>query len=440
MTKKRRGGRRRSADERMLPEALEELLRPMAREAAREHMTLGQVVSSSPMSELLGRFVELMLEAEQEHHLGYGWGERENEALRFNNRRNGYGSKVLKTQFGEVPISVPRDREGSFLPRVVPKHGQLSETIAGQILSLYTSGMSQRDIHCHIEELYNIEVDDGLVSRVVARVEPELIAWRNRPLEAVWPCVFVDALYVNTRHESGVERTAVYTAVGYNCEGIRQILGVWMAGEGQKSESASFWHQVLLDLKRRGVEDIFILCADGLTGMEQAVATNFPQTRFQRCVVHLIRNSMRYVPSKMRQEASADVRAIYQAVSFEAAKFALQQLQEKWSRKEPHLCDVWKNALPHLENLWTYGYALRRMVYTTNMVENLHRQIRKVTKTKSSFPNHDSALRLITLKLREIHNGYKLPRSDWAAIRAELELTFKDRVPNYIPWEDRVDS
>lgn len=434
-THKRTGGRPRPQSRNQLPEEFEQFLEPLARRAAQERQTLGQAMAHGDLAKLIGRFVELTLQAELDHHLGYGWGERDGDLVDHANVRNGYSPKELKTQFGHAPIGVPRDRHGSFEPAIVPKYQGLSDAIAEQIVSLYAKGLSTRDLRRHIEELYHIEVDEGLVSRVVASVEPELVAWRSRPLEAVWACVFIDAVHLKVRQPTGVEPTAIYTAVGYDPTGHRHILGLWIGAEGQTGESASFWHRALVELKGRGVADIFIVCADGLSGLEEAVQTSFPRARFQPCVVHLVRNAMKYMPHKKRKEAIDQVRAIYQAPTYEAAQLALRRLEDRWGASEPHLCRVWREALPRLENLWGYGPALRQLVYTTNLVENIHRQVRKVTKTRASFPNPASALRLVTLALREVDQKYTRVRSDWPAIRCELELTFGERVPPMWPTE-----
>lgn len=426
----RTGGRPRPVSRNQLPDELEQLLTPIAQQAVEQEMTLGEAMHSGPLAQLIGRFVEIALQAEMDQHLGYGWGQRQKAQQGQENLRNGYSTRQLKTELGAVTIEKPRDRQGTFESQLLPSHGQLSDTLTQQILSLYTRGMSTRDIQHHIQNMYHLDIDSDLVSRVVAKVEPDLIAWRSRPLTSTWACVFLDAIHLKVRQPTGVESTAVYVAIGYDCEGARHILGVWMAPEGQTGESAHFWHQALLELKNRGVQDIFILCADGLQGLEEATQLNFPKARFQPCVVHLIRNSMKYLPYDQRKEVATKLKTIYLARTFEAAQDALKVLKDTYGAKEPHLVRVWEEALPRLENLWTYGEALRRMVYTTNIIENMNRQIRKSTKTRGSFPSIPSALRLVTLVLIEAQESYKKRRGDWQEIRTELVFTFSSRVPS----------
>jgi putative transposase len=423
MTRRKQvGGRVAKPSKNQLSPELEALLAPIAEQAVEQRLTLGQAMHSGPLAQLIGRFVEIALRGELTHHL-------ETDSLHAHNVRNGSFSRQLTTEFGQVEVTRPRDRNSTFEPSILPKHGQLSDTIAEQIVSLYTRGMTTRDIRQHLSDMYHTDFDDDLVSRVLERVEPELIEWRNRPLPSVFACVFVDCLYMKIRHETGVENTAVYVAMGYDDQGMQHILGTWVAEEGQTGESASFWHKIFLELKRRGVQDIFILCADGLVGMEKAVQTVYPATRFQLCVVHLMRNSTQEVAWKERLEVCASAREIYQAVSVEAAGQALKRLDSKWGTKYPGFVKVWTNAMPKLENLWNYGEALRKMVYTTNALENVNRIIRKGTKTRGSFPNRASALRLVTLILKQTQEGYKRARGDWRQIRLELDIHFAGRLP-----------
>lgn len=419
---KRTGGRQARPSKNQLPPELEAILAPIAEQAVEQRQTLGQAMHGGPLAQLIGRFVELALQGEMSRHL-----EQQSPDAGYN-VRNGSFSRQLVTEFGKVEVQRPRDRNASFEPAILPKHGQLSDTIASQIISLYTRGMTTRDIRKHLSELYHTDFDDDLVSRVMERVEPELVEWRNRALPDIFACVFVDCLYIKMRHETSVENTAVYVAMGYDMEGMQHILGTWVAEEGQTAESASFWHKILIELKKRGVKDIFILCSDGLSGMEKAVEVVYPATRHQTCVVHLIRNSTKSVACKHRAEVCADARKIYQAVSFEKAQQELKQLSEKWNAKYPEFVNAWTRAMPKIERLWDYGEALRKMVYTTNALENINRIIRKGTKTRSSFPNLASGLRLVTLILKQTQEGYKRARGDWSQIRAELLIHFGDRL------------
>nr|MBA2661501.1 IS256 family transposase [Lujinxingiaceae bacterium] len=293
---------------------------------------------------------------------------------------------------------MPRDRNASFAAQVLGKGASVSEELERQVISMYAGGMTTRDISAHVRELYNTEVSDMFVSRLVERLDPELAAWRNRALEPLYPVVFVDCLHQKIRQANGVVSTAIYQVCAYDEQGNLEVLGVWTAPATQSpKESASFWHQVLIELEGRGVKDILILCGDGLSGLEQTVNAVYPHTLFLTCVVHLVRNSLRLVNWKERKPIAKSLRAIYGASTFEQAEYALLAFEEQWGSRHPGLVKQWKVNLVKISALWGLPATLRKLVYTTNAIENLNRQVRKVTKSRGVFPNTDSALRLITL-------------------------------------------
>jgi putative transposase len=426
---------RRSKSKHQFPEEVENLLRGIAQQAAGKPLgeSLGR---DSALTALLGRMIELVYEAEMSEHLGYEPNERlastPGEPTRRSNTRNGYSQKHLKTSHGAVAVQVPRDRNASFEPQIVGKHRSLTEEMEARIISMYAKGMTTRDIETHVEELYGLEASPMLVSRAVQRIEPELKAWRNRPLEQIYAVVFIDAIHLKVRHAHGVRSTAAYIISGIGESGQLEILSVAMASEAERvSESATYWHQVLLELRGRGVEDVMILSADGLRGLDKAVHAVYPDTRFQRCVVHLARASLQLVNWKERKAVAASLRAIYQAGTYEQAELELLALETEWGRRYPAIVRQWQDNLELLSDLWSYGPHLRKAVYTTNALENINRQVRKVTKSRGAMPSVDSALDLITLVLREIDakNRARRTRHDWSTMLTELHILFGDRLP-----------
>lgn len=433
MTKKKKANKS-PRTQNYLGEPIDELLRGFAKEAAGKPLA-ESMTPDSPLKQLIGRFVELAYEEEMNQHLGY---ERYKDAKLDpddpqRNTRNGSYSKTLKTSLGATNVAVPRDRRGDFSPQIIPKFQGISDELEARIVSMYARGMSTRDICGHVEEIYNFEASPMFVSRVVEKLDPELKAWRNRVLESHYPIVFIDALHLKVRHSFGVRPTAVYQFCGYNESGHLEILGISMAStEHGVSESASFWHQALLEIKNRGVQQMLIVCGDGLIGLEQAVEAVFPQARFQPCVVHLTRNSFKVASYKHRAALARDLRAIYQAPTYEAAEMALENLSEQWNQRYPQIVNQWAQNLGRLANLWTYGAVLRKLVYTTNPIENVNRQLRKVTKTRGAMPNVDSAMRLLTLAAMQISEKAQQKtrvRPDWKSILGELHIHFGDRLP-----------
>lgn len=429
---KKRTKRTRSKSEQAFEEPVEAYLKKAAKQMAGKPLDLSE---DSPLRQLMGRLVELTLEEEMTEHLGYEPHERQKAeevgTTRRRNTRNGHTRKQLRTSEGPAEIKVPRDREASFEPKVVRKRGTLSQEMERRVVAMYASGMTTRDIRAHVEDLYyGYAVSDMFVSRVVERLEPELVAWRSRPLESHYAVVFIDALHMKVRHPTGVASTALYQVAGYGESGQLEILGLYMAPEGVQAESATFWHQVLVELERRGVEDLLIVCADQLAGLEAAVASVYPKAHYQPCLVHIIRNSLRRVPWSERKAVARDVKRIYQAATFEEAEQELQRLSTLYEGRFPALVRQWRQALPRLSTLWRYSTLLRKLVYTTNPIENNNRQVRKVTKNRGAFPNRESALRLVTLVLMRIDERSRTrTRPDWTRIVRELEIHFPNRLP-----------
>lgn len=395
------------------------------------------LTEDSPLKELIAEIVQAAFDEEMREHLGYEPHERQKasedapEETRRRNTRNGHSRKRLKTSHGETEIEVPRDRQGSFEPHIVPKYGSITREVEDRVISMYAMGMTTRDIRDHVRELYGLKASEMFVSRIVERLEPILAEWRGRPLEAIYPIVFIDALHTKQRHAIGVASTAVYVVNGYGEAGGMDVLGLYMAQEGETTgESASFWHQVLIELEKRGVKDIMIVCADQLSGLEEAVASVFPQARFQPCIVHAMRSSLRRVPWSERKIVAREIKEIYQAPTYDRAEAALEHVRELYGRRYPAVVRQWAALLPRLSDLWNYSTPLRKLVYTINPMENVNRQIRKVTKNRGVFPNRESALRLLTLVLMRIdQKNKKRVRPVWTRIVQELAIHFPDRLP-----------
>ena len=368
--------------------------------------------------------LEQMLEAELSEHLGY---ERYEAAGRKsgNNRNGGYGKKV-RTSNGEVEIQVPRDRNGSFEPKIVPKYGNTTNELEEKILGMYAKGVSTRDIQDTLAELYGVEVSPGTISKVTDKVWELVEEWQNRPLEAIYPIVYLDAIYLKLRRDGKVANTAVHIVLGVNMKGYRDVLGHWVA-EG--AEGANFWLNVLTDLQNRGVQDIFIASVDGLTGFSDAIHAVFPKTEVQRCIVHQIRNSVRYVAWKDHKEFVCDLKNVYQAPTREAAEANLLRLGEKWNSKYAIAVRSWENNWDELSTFFAYPAEIRRLIYTTNTIEGYNRQLRKVIKNKSSFPTCQAARKLLFLANTDITKKWTRPIVSWALILNQLAIRFGERVP-----------
>lgn len=375
------------------------------------------------LKQLTAAILNRALEAEMAEHLGYERGAAPSDDD--DNRRNGHREKTVRTDRGEIDIEVPRDRDGSFEPKIVPKHRRSFAGFDDKILSMYARGMTTREIQGHLQEIYGIDVSPDLVSRVTDAVVDELREWQGRTLEAVYPIVYVDALVVKIRDKGTVENKSIYVVMGVDVDGHKDVLGLWV----QRTEGAKFWLSILTELKGRGVKDIFILCADGLTGMAEAVEAAFPTTIFQTCVVHLVRASTRYVPYKDLREVCADMRTLYTATSVDDAMEALKKFETKWSSKYPHATRPWRARLDEWTPFLAFPQEVRHAVYTTNAIEALNRQLRKSLKTRGPLPTDDAALKLVYLAIRNAMKKSGRMARDWSLARAQLAIIFDDRWP-----------
>src|SRR5437016_5738826 len=346
------------------------------------------------LKQLTKALIERAMNAELTHHLGY----EKHDPAGYNsgNSRNGTSPKTVKGDFGEIQLETPRDRKGSFEPQIVPKHQTRFEGFDDKILSLYARGLTTREIQGHLQQMYGVEVSPTLVSDVTEGVLEEVKAWQNRPLEPIYGIMYLDALYVKMRHEGRVENRAVYVAIGVDLEGRKEVLGLWTSG----NEGAKFWLGVLTELKNRGVRDVLIVCIDGLKGFPQAIESVFPEARIQLCIVHLVRASLNYVNWKERKRVAADLKAIYRASTEAQAEQELREFIAKWGDKYQAIGKLWKNHWDRVIPFFEFPPDVRRVIYTTNAVESLHMSLRKIIKTRGSFPNEEAALKLLYLALR----------------------------------------
>jgi len=364
--------------------------------------------------------VEQMLEGELDSHLGY---EKHNKSSA-SNSRNGYSEKKIKTSYGESEIQVPRDREASFNPILVPKRQNMLDGLENVIVSLYAKGMSNSDIEEQIKEVYNFDVSTSTISKITDRVTGDVIAWQNRPLDPVYLIVWMDGIIFKVRENSKVINKAVYLAVGLNREGKKEVLGMWLG----KNESASFWMGVLTDLKARGIEDILITATDNLNGFTQTIKNVFPESQTQICVVHQIRNSARYVVWKDKKEFSRDMKQIYDAPTKEAAKAALDDFADKWNNKYPYAVKSWRENWDELTVFFDFPVEIRKIIYTTNLIENLNGKIRKYTKNKLSFPTDDAVMKSVYLAIREATKKWSMPIHNWGLILNQFLTIYEKRV------------
>jgi len=404
----------------------------MAREKTKEQALLDELLKDySDPKEILGetgllkhlqkKLMERALESELTTHLGY----EANDKASGNNRRNGKGRKTVQGDSGQFDIGVPRDRDGSFEPQLVKKRQRRLPGFDEQVLALYAGGQSTREIQAHLEELYDIEVSPTLISNVTDAVLEEVKAWRSRPLQAVYPIAYFDALYVKSRQDGTVKNKAVYLALGINLDGEKELLGLWMA----ETEGAKFWLSVFNELKNRGLEDCFVACVDGLKGLPEAIETVFPQTQVQLCIVHKVRGSLKYVPWKERKAVAADLRAIYGAATLVEAEQALEDFSARWDEKYPAISPAWRAEWQRLTVFFDYPPEVRRVIYTTNAIESLNYSMRKVLKNRGAFPNDESIFKLLYLGLNRVAKKWTMPIRDWKAALNQFVIMFGDRMP-----------
>jgi putative transposase len=374
------------------------------------------------LKQLTKLLVERALDAEMAEHLGHG--KHEPVANANGNTRNGRSCKTLKGEFGELPIEVPRDRQGSFEPRLVPKHQTRWSGFDDRILSLYARGMTVREIQAHLEEMYGAEVSPSLISSVTDAVVDEVKIWQARPLDAVYPIIYLDCLHVKVR-DGAVRVKAVYLAIGVTLAGEKEVLGMWLA----QSEGAKFWLQVVTELKNRGVQDIFIACVDGLKGFPEAIETVFPQTTVQLCIVHMVRHSLNYVAWKRRAEVAADLKRIYTAATVAEAEQRLGEFEVKWDPEYPPIGQSWRRNWERLIPFFDYPPEIRKVIYTTNAIESVNFGLRKLTKHRGAFPSDEALLKLLYLALRNISKKWTMPIRDWKAALNRFTIQFEERLP-----------
>jgi len=365
---------------------------------------------------LIKQLTEAAITAELEHHLA-----NPDQP----NRKNGKGSKTIKTGSGSFELNAPRDRAGTFEPQLIKKNQtQLTSEIDRKLLSLFSHGMSYQDMKYHIHDLYGVEVSTGAITAVTDQLIPELKEWQQRPLECVYPVVWMDAVHYKVKEDGRYISKAIYTLLGLTVDGKKEILGLYLSA----NESASYWLSVLTDLQNRGVNDILIACIDGLTGFPDAIATIFPKTEIQLCIIHQIRNSLKYVGSKNHKAFMADLKPVYRASSKEAAETALDKLEEKWGTLYPIVIKSWRNKWDNLSAYFKYPEPIRKIIYTTNAVEAVHRQFRKLTKTKGAFPNENSLLKLLYAGILNATEKWTMPIHNWSQALSQLDIYFEGRL------------
>jgi Transposase and inactivated derivatives len=375
------------------------------------------------LKQLTKAVLERALQAELSHHLGYD--KHSPTGNNSGNSRNGKSKKTLKGDFGNLPLEVPRDRNATFEPQIVPKGQTRFEGFDDKILSLYARGMTTRQIKQHLEEIYQDEVSPSLISSVTDAISDEVKAWQSRPLDTVYPIIYLDALVVKVRESSHIQNKAIHLIIGINTSGRKEVLGLWIA----QNEGAKFWLQVLTHLKNRGVKDIFIACVDGLKGFPEAIEAAYPKTEVQLCIVHQVRNSLKYVSWKWRKEVAEDLKLIYTAATVEEAELNLEAFAKKWDAQLPTISKSWRLNWERLIPFMSYPAEIRRVIYTTNVIESVNSSIRKVLKNRGSFPNEDAVIKLVYLALCNISAKWNLPIRDWALAMNRFAIMFEGRMP-----------
>ena len=374
------------------------------------------------LKQLTKKVAERALNAEMEQHLGYA--KHAPEGRNSGNSRNGKSKKKVRSVHGEIDLDIPRDRSGSFEPKLVKKGEKQLNGFDDRIISLYARGMTTRDIQAHFEESYSVEVSPTFISQVTNEVMDEVKQWQQRPLDALYPVVYLDCLVVRSRDSGAVQNKSVYLALGINTDGEKELLGLWMA----QTEGAKFWLSVMNELKNRGVQDIFIACCDGLKGFPEAIEAVYPKTQVQLCIVHQIRHSLRYVNWKQRKVIAADLKRIYGAATLAEAELALAEFAEKWDDQHPTISLSWRNNWERLSVFFDYPPEIRKVIYTTNAIESLNASLRKITKTRRSFPTDDSVMKILYLALHQISKKWTMPIRDWKAAMSQFMIMYSDRV------------
>ena len=397
----------------------EELLASLLADYKKPEDLIGENGLLKQLTKLL---VEKALDAELAEHLGHG--KNEPVANEAGNTRNGKSKKTLKGEFGELPIEVPRDRHGTFEPQLIPKHQTRWSGFDDKILSLYARGMTVREIQAHLEEMYGAEVSPSLISSITDAVSEEVKGWQSRPLDPIYPIIYLDCIHVKVR-EGAVRVKAVYLAIGVTMTGEKEVLGLWLA----QSEGAKFWLQVVTELRNRGVQDIFIACVDGLKGFPEAIEAVFPRAAVQLCIVHMVRHSLNYVSWKRRPEVAADLKRIYESATADEAEQRLGEFEAKWDDDYLPIGQSWRRNWLRLTPFFDYPPEIRKVIYTTNAIESVNMSLRKLTKNRGSFPSDDALLKLFYLALRNISQKWTMPIRDWKAALNRFTIQFEERIP-----------
>jgi putative transposase len=375
----------------------------------------------SKLKRLFAGTIETMLESEMDEHLGYE--KHSAEGKNTGNSRNGYNHKTIMSDYGEAEISVPRDRNGDFEPVVLEKRQTRTDEIEQKILAMYAKGMSQRDIEDNLREIYGCEIPQTLISKITDKILPEVNEWQNRPLESIYPIIYFDGIMFKSRKDSQIINKCVYSVLGIDMNGQKDVLGIWLS----ESESASFYASICSDLKKRGVTDIFIACHDNLKGLGEAINAIFPKTKQQLCIVHQVRNSTKFVPHKDRKAVCADLKKIYGAVNLDDAEYAKEEFREKWDKKYPAIMRSWDDNWTELTTFFDYPQQIRHLIYTTNAVEAYHRMVRKFTKTKAVLPTDDSIRKVVFLSIKEVTKKWTMTARGWGMVYSQIMIFFADR-------------
>ena len=374
------------------------------------------------LKQLTKMLVERALEAEMADHLGHDKSDPVTNVT--GNARNGHSAKTLKGEFGELPLDIPRDRQGAFEPQLIGKHQTRWTGFDDKIISLYARGMTVREIQGHLTEMYGTEVSPSLISAVTDAVSEEVKAWQARPLDPLYPILYLDCIHIKVRDTGAVRVKAVYLAIGVNFTGHKEVLGLWIA----QTEGAKFWLQVVTELKNRGVQDIFIACVDGLKGFPEAIEAVYPKASVQLCIVHMVRNSLNFVSWKTRKEVAADLRLIYQSATVDDAEQRLTEFEGKWDSQHPPIAQIWRRNWARIVPFFDYPPEIRKVIYTTNAIESINMSLRKIIKNRSSFPTDEAASKLLYLALNNISRKWTMPIHDWKAALNRFTIQFEDRM------------
>ena len=378
---------------------------------------------SGLFAQLKKQIIESALDAEMDNHLGYS--KHDPRGNNSGNSRNGRGKKAVVIDSEEVELAPPRDRNGDFEPQLIPKRQKYFEGFNGKIIAMYARGMSVRDMQSCLLDMYGVDVSEGLISQATEAIMEEVKAWQNRPLDEVYPIVFLDCIVVKSREDGKVTNRSVYLALGVNMDGHKELLGIWIA----KTEGAKFWLSVITELQNRGVKDIFIACVDGLKGFPEAIDSVFPQAQVQLCIVHMIRNSVRYVNWKDRKQLCSDLKTIYTSATEQQAETALEAFAQKWDEKYPTISQMWRRHWENVIPFFDYPADIRKAIYTTNVIESINRSIRKVIKTKGAFPTDASIMKIFYLALENISKKWTMPIRCWKSAMNQFAIKFVGRMP-----------